>query len=70
MRKKELLLGILRMFVTLVKALGERVLPVPAAIDGQADVVAVQQVDIVRGPNGTQVQGAPANAARQAGVLA
>ena len=37
------------MFVTLVKALGERVLPVPAAIDDQADAVAVQQVDIVRG---------------------
>ena len=58
------------MFVTLVKALGERVLTVPAAIDDQADVVAVQQVDIVRGRNGTQVQGAPANAVRQAGVLA
>ena len=70
MRKKELLLGILQMFVTLVKARGERVLPVPAAIDDQADAVAVQQVDIVRGLNGAQVQGAPARAARQAGVLA
>ena len=58
------------MSVTLVKALGERILPVPTAIDDQADAVAVHHVDVVRGLHGAQVQGAPARAARQAGVLA